>query len=128
MTTRQDRPPTGTRDTREVIEDHLALRIEGDLEADIERNYHPDVVLLQGTGILHGHDGVRDSAAQLDEYLGPDARFRIRTLYTSGRHGFIEWWGEADGRVVCDGADSFVVEEGRIVAQTIHYTVEDDPT
>jgi hypothetical protein len=25
-----------------------------------------------------------------------------------------------------DGADSFVIEDGRIVAQTIHYTVEEE--
>lgn len=42
--------------------------------------------------------------------------------------GFLEWTARAaDGSRVEDGADSFVIRDGRIRAQTIHYTVPPAP-
>jgi hypothetical protein len=38
---------------------------------------------------------------------------------------FIEWMVDAGEVRVDDGADSFLIEEGKIVHQTIHYTVLD---
>lgn len=34
--------------------------------------------------------------------------------------------GNADGARVSDGADSYLIRDGKIAAQTIHYTVERD--
>lgn len=55
-------PVMGIRTTDEVLNDHLRLRLEGDLEDDMARNYAADVVLLTGCGVFRGHDGVRASA------------------------------------------------------------------
>ena len=42
--------------------------------------------------------------------------------------GFLEWTGEADnGARVEDGADSYLIRDGRIHAMTIHYTVLPPP-
>jgi hypothetical protein len=41
-----------------------------------------------------------------------------------GRVAFLEWTSESEHACVRDGADSFVIENGWIVAQTIHYTVD----
>lgn len=43
-----------SRSTREVLEDHLRLRREGDLEEDLARNYAEDVVLLCKHGVFKG--------------------------------------------------------------------------
>jgi hypothetical protein len=41
-----------------------------------------------------------------------------------GEMGFLEWTGEAgNGARVEDGADSYLIRDGRIRAMTIHYTV-----
>ena len=108
---------------RTVIESHLELRRQGELEADLDRNYSPDVVFLTGTGIFRGHDGVRESAAELEYYLKPGS-FEYRNVLVDGRMGFLEWHGEGGDGEVRDGADSYLVEDGLIVYQTIHYTVE----
>ncbi len=42
-----------------------------------------------------------------------------------GRLAFLEWAYEDSGVRVRDGADSYLIENGKIVAQTIDYTVED---
>lgn len=58
------------RKTTEVFEDHLSKRLQGDVEGDIATNYAEGVVLLTGTGVYKGHDGVRQSAAELSDYVG----------------------------------------------------------
>jgi hypothetical protein len=37
---------------------------------------------------------------------------------------FLAWTAEVEHARVRDGADSFIIKDGWIVAQTIHYTVE----
>lgn len=113
------------RDPRSVIESHLDLRRRGELDEDIARNYSTDVVLLTGTGVFKGHEGVRQSAAELEDYLG-SGTFEYRNVLVDGPVAFLEWHGEGDNGEVRDGADSFLVEDGVILYQTIHYTVDRD--
>ena len=53
----------------------------------------------------------------------PDANFHYGTRLAEGEMAFLEWTAEGHGVRVDDGADSFLIRGGRIVAQTIHYTV-----
>jgi hypothetical protein len=112
------------RSTQEVFDDHLQLALEHRFEADIERNVAPHIVVLERRGIFHGRDGVRHLAQVLEEEL-PDAPYVYTNRLVEGRFAFLEWTAEAARTRVRDGADSFVVEDGWIVAQTIHYTVEE---
>jgi len=113
-----------TRSTREVLESHLAHREEGDLEADLAENYDPDVVLLSwGEGAGRGLDAVRHRAELLSSYLGHGA-FRYEELMVEGEFGMLRWSGRLPQVRVRNGVDSFVVREGRIVAQTIYYAVQ----
>lgn len=119
-------PDRAARSTQEVFDDHLRLREQGDTDADIARNYAEDVVLLSGTGIHHGHPGAHETARILARYM-PNATWEYRTRLVDGDYAFLEWTGRApDGREVCDGADSFTIRDGRIVCQTMHYTVHGD--
>jgi hypothetical protein len=115
-------PVASLRSTRDVVEDHLASAARGEVARDLERNYAPDVVLFTREGTYHGHDGARQLAARLTEEL-PGGRFTYRTVLVDGDVGFLQWTGESPGASVRDGVDTFVVRSGRIVAQTIHYTV-----
>jgi hypothetical protein len=59
----------------------------------------------------------------LDEQL-PGGRWSYRTVLAEGEMGFLEWSAEADnGARVEDGADSYLVRDGKIRIMTIHYTV-----
>jgi hypothetical protein len=111
------------RTTTEVFEDHLAKRLAGDVEGDIKDNYAEDVVFLTGTGAFYGHDGVRHSASELGKYATGKATFEYRHTLIVGDYAFLEWTAKADDRVVCDGADGFVIKNGKIILQTIHYGV-----
>jgi len=112
------------RTTTEVFEDHLARRLAGDLEGDIKENYSENVIFLTGTGAFEGHDGVRKSASELAEYVG-DMPYEYNHTLVKGDYAFLEWTAKDKGRVVRDGADGFVIKDGKIVLQTIHYTVAD---
>lgn len=94
----------------------------GDTEGDIERNYADDVVLLTGVGVLRGHGGVRESRAILAEDL-PGGDFEYLTRLCHDEYAFLEWRGQSPDIHIEDGADSFVLRDGRIVMQSIHYTV-----
>ncbi|MGQ9365106.1 nuclear transport factor 2 family protein [Azospirillum sp. ST 5-10] len=93
------------------------------MQEDLERNFAPDLVVLTRWGVFRGYDGMRQLAAKLRREL-PDARFSYDTVAMENGVGFLAWKGRgANGARVEDGADSYVVRDGRIVAQTIHYTV-----
>ncbi len=111
------------RPAREVLDEHLRLSNEGRFAEDIERNVSPDCVVLDRRGVFRGHDGVRKLAQWLSAEL-PGAHFTYTTVLIEDRIGFLEWTADAPGARVRDGADSYVIEDGWIVAQTIHYTVE----
>lgn len=111
------------RSAEEVFADHLRLANEHRFEEDLERNVAPDVVVLDRRGIFRGHDGVRELIRLLEDEL-PGAPYVYTNELVEGRIAFLEWTSEAEKTRVRDGADSFVIENGWIVAQTIHYTVE----
>lgn len=70
---------TGPRSTREVLDDHLALAANHDLETDLARNFAEEVVLLTGYGIFRGIDGVREKADLLAKQL-PGGRWTYETV------------------------------------------------
>jgi SnoaL-like domain len=108
------------RSADEVFEDHLRLRSQGDLETDLQRNYADDVVLLCELGALKGRAAIRKSARRLGLQL-PDAEFQFPTKLVEGEYAFLVWNARSQHFEVEDGADSFVIRGGRIVAQTIFY-------
>lgn len=112
------------RTTTEVFEDHLKKRLEGDVEGDIKENYAEDVILLTGTGAFEGHDGVRESAQELERYVG-NIPFEYNHTLVKDDYAFLEWTAKGEGRKVTDGADGFEIKDGKIVMQTIHYTVKE---
>jgi hypothetical protein len=111
------------RSAKQVFEDHLRKRLQGNLEEDLARNYAEDVVLLTTRGTFHGKDGVRNCARVLLEEL-PCPRYRYRTKLVNGNLAFLEWSAQCAKAHVDDGADSYLIRDGRIVGQTIHYTVQ----
>lgn len=114
----------GERSTREVLESHLAMRQAGDLECDLVDNYADDVVLRSwGEGVSHGHDGVRTLARVLRTYV-ESGSYTYHQLLTDRAYGMLRWTASYRNVRIDQGTDSFVVRNGRIVAQTIAYAVD----
>ncbi|MBQ1073165.1 hypothetical protein KBX06_08305 [Micromonospora sp. C31] len=111
------------RSAREVFDDHLRLAGEHRFAEDLARNVSPSCVVLERRGVFRGHAGVGELARLLEEEL-PGARYVYTNRLVEDRVAFLEWTAQIEGVQVRDGADSFLIEQGWIVAQTIHYTLE----
>lgn len=111
------------RTTTEVLEDHLNRRLSGDVEADIATNYAEDIIILSGQGVFHGHEGVRASADRLAA-VTKGATFHYKRTVIEAEYGLLEWTAEAGEQNICDGVDAFVIRDGKICMQTVHYTVD----
>lgn len=114
---------TDVRSAEQVLDDHLRQGQSGSIDDDLARSYAEDVVVLSSRGVFRGHDGVRQMQQSLD-HEAPGAKFTYHRRLVEGDVGFLEWSGESDHAVIRDGADSYVIREGKIVAQTIHHRVE----
>jgi hypothetical protein len=110
------------RSAKEVLDDHLNLSKNGSIEEDLKRNYAEDVILLTTYGTYHGHEGLKKLMDILVKEL-PEQTFDYKNILVEGEVGFLEWSGSSEKAKVEDGADSYLIRDGRIIAQTIHYTV-----
>ena len=111
------------RSSEEVLNDHLSCRMANDIQADIDRNYAPDVVIFTSRGRYGGYEGVRELHEKLREHVPDDYEIVLKLVH--GPYAFIEWRAREPGRSVEDGADSFVIKDGRITFQSIHYTLQE---
>lgn len=124
--TRSDREPAlRHRSSRDVLDSHLRLRRAGDLERDLRENYSPHVVVLTARAVFRGHDGVRHSAHRLWRAVGESGSYTYSHVLADDRTALLEWRGGDDRFRVRCGVDSYLIEDGWITAQTIHYRVED---
>jgi hypothetical protein len=113
-----------SRTAQEVIESHLKLRADGDLDRDREENYHPDVVFLTARKVYRGHDGVRKSAHHLWKAVSDGGDYAYQHVLVDDRMALLEWQAATDEIRISCGVDSYLIEDGLITAQTIHYRVE----
>lgn len=113
------------RTTQDVFDDHLRLRRNYELEQDLQRNYAEDVVLICDFGVIRGHSAIRESARRLGLQL-PHAQFRFTVKQIADEFAFLVWEATSDEDGVKNGVDSFVIRDGKIVMQTIHYTLAKD--
>lgn len=117
-----------------MLDDHLNIANTWDggsfddvLEEDLRRNVSEGIVILINRGTFRGHDGVRELARMLADELPEHKAFRYTYVAVEGSVGMLEWEYEDSTVRVRDGVDSYLFEDGKIVAQTIHYTLESDP-
>jgi hypothetical protein len=121
-----------SRTAQEVLDNHLNIDehfgAEQDwqriVEEDIRRNVSEEIVILINRGTFRGHEAVRSLVWMLGEELPEHRAFEYIYRAVEGRMAFLEWAYEDDQVRVRDGADSYLIEGGKIVAQTIHYTLE----
>jgi hypothetical protein len=72
------------------------------------------------------HRAPRTSLIAADALRGATGARAFEYTYVAaeGRMGFLEWTYDDSTVRVRDGVDSYLIEDGKIVAQTIHYTLE----
>jgi hypothetical protein len=125
------------RPAQEVLDKHLKSSNEWkdeeemwrNFSEDLRRNFSKDCPVLTNRGTFRGHEGIRELvemevAQMFGGEMAHGGSFQYITKVVEGRMGFLEWAYEDANIRIRDGADSYLIEDGKIVAQTIHYTVE----
>jgi hypothetical protein len=107
---------SGGRTAEDVLAAHLRRRAAGEIEEDLRENFDPDVIVVASDGAHRGPDGVRYLAMRLREDV-PDPRFTFDTVELHHDLALVSWQASGGGRSA-RGVDSYVIRDGRIVAQT----------
>src|SRR5262245_2856485 len=104
--------------TKDVLDHHLKCFAEGDLKGVIS-DYAPGAVMFTRDRPLKGIDAIRPLfQALIAEFGKPGARFTMNEQFIEGDYGCILWTGETSANVYELGTDTFVVRDGKIVAQS----------
>ena len=104
--------------TEEVLDHHLQCFAKGDLEG-ILSDYVPEAVLFTQNGPLRGADAIRPLfQAMIAEFGKPNAAFRMKQRFVHGDYAYILWTAETADNVYELGTDTFVMRDGKIVAQS----------
>jgi ketosteroid isomerase-like protein len=104
--------------TKEVIEHHLKAFAEQDLKGVLS-DYAPGAVLFTPQGPLRGPDAIRPLfQTMLAEFAKPGATFSMKQQFIDGDYMYILRTAETADNVYELGTDTFVVQNGKIVAQS----------
>lgn len=104
--------------TREVLDRHLNAFLQHDIDGVLS-DYGKDIVFFTADGPLHGVEAIRPLFETLiTEFRKPGANFNMDRYLVEGDHGYILWSAETADNVYEMATDTFVVQEGRIVAQS----------
>jgi ketosteroid isomerase-like protein len=104
--------------TKDVLDNHLKCFGEGDLKG-ILSDYAPGAVLFTSDGPLRGAEAIRPLfQAMIAEFGKPGATFTMKQQSIEGDYAYILWTAETDDNVYEMATDTFVVRDGKIVAQS----------
>ena len=106
------------RTTESVVEHHLQCFGEGDLNG-LQPDYAPDAVLFTADGPIKGPEAMRPLfAAMCAEFAKPGASVARQRQSVELDYAYILWTAETADNVFELGTDTFVVKQGKIVAQS----------
>ena len=104
--------------TKHIIDHHLQAFAERDLKGVLS-DYAPDAVFFTQHGPLRGPDRIRPLfQAMIAEFAKPGAEFNMKEQFVEGDYAYILWTAETPDNVYDLGTDTFIVRDGKIVAQS----------
>ncbi len=104
--------------TSDVLDRHLKAFGEYDVDG-VLADYSPDAVLFVPTGPLRGPQAIKPLFdALVSEFAEPGSSFTMRQRSIDGDHAYIVWTAETAGNSYEFATDTFVVRNGKIVAQS----------
>jgi ketosteroid isomerase-like protein len=104
--------------TNDVLNNHLKCFAEGDLNG-ILSDYAPGAVMFTPDGPLRGADAMRPLfQAMIAEFKKPGASFTMKQHCVEGDYAYIVWTAETADNIYELATDTFVVRDGKIVAQS----------
>ena len=104
--------------TKYVVDHHLKSFGEGDLNG-ILSDYAPMAILFTPDGPLEGVDAIRLLfQGLLTEFAKPGSSFKLKHKSIKSNYAYILWTAETADNSYDLATDTFVVRDGKIVAQS----------
>jgi ketosteroid isomerase-like protein len=104
--------------TKDVLDHHLKSFGEGDLKG-ILSDYASDAVMFTTDGPRKGVDAIKPLfQAMIAEFGNPGTAFTMKRYFIEGDYAYILWNAETADNVYDLGTDTFVIKDGKIVAQS----------
>ena len=104
--------------TSDVLDQHLKCFGENDLDG-VVADYASDAVLFVPDRPLRGPEAIKPFFQTfLAEFAKPGASFSMRQRYVEGEYAYILWSAETADNCYEAATDTFVVRNGKIVAQS----------
>jgi hypothetical protein len=104
--------------TGDVLDRHLNCFAEYDLDG-VLADYSSDAVLFVPTGLVRGPGAIRPLLqALVSEFAKPGSSFTMQQRCVEGDHAYIVWTAETADNSYELATDTFVVRNGKIVAQS----------
>ena len=104
--------------TKDVLDHHMQCFDAGDVSG-ILSDYAPEAVLFTPNGPLKGRDAIRPLfQAIFTEFGKPGTTFSMTQHTIEGEFAYIVWTAETADNVYDLGTDTFVIRNGKIVAQS----------
>jgi ketosteroid isomerase-like protein len=117
-TTRGAKETEKMKSTDDVIDHHLKAIAQGDVNAVLS-DYAPDAVLFRSDGIFKGVDGIRPVFEKfVAEFQNPGTTSNTKQRLVAGDYGYMLWTAETHDNIYELATDTFVVRDGKIVAQS----------
>ena len=104
--------------TSDVLDQHLKCFGENDLDG-VLADYSSDAVFFVPGKRLRGPRAIKPFfQALFSEFAKPGASFSIQQRYVEGDYAYILWSAETADNLYDAATDTFVVRNGKIVAQS----------
>jgi len=104
--------------TKDILDHHTKALRDGDLNAVLS-DYASDAVLFTNDGAFKGVDAIKPVfAAIISEFSKPGTKINRMQQLIDGDYAYILWTAETADSVYEMATDTFVVRQGKIVAQS----------
>ena len=109
-----------TRSTQDVFNHHMEAFGAGDVDGILE-DYAEDSVMISPDGtVLRGPEQIRPMVEQfIAEFGKPGASFDMGQTVIEGDVAYTTWTGETPDNVYELGSETYVISDGKIMAQTV---------
>lgn len=103
--------------TEQVVAHHMQSGNDRNVE-EVMRDYDDNAILISPDGVYKGKQAIRKSYEQLVAQ-GSDSIITADRKVFEGEVGYVAWSMNAGQGPAVHGSDTFIVKNGKIVAQTV---------
>ncbi len=111
--------------TKDVLDRHMAAFLAGDLDATLA-DYADDAVMMSARGVLRGLDEIRANFERIftTAFVPGQYTFVLDVEHIDGEVAYVAWHSSSPNLNVPTGSDTFVIRDGKIVAQSVTLHVQ----